>query len=156
MKIIEEFKDYVVYEDGVIVNTRTNKPLKVSICDKGYPKVNFYMNKKVVTRRVHTIVAKYYVNNPNNLKEVNHINGNKKDFSIKNLEYVTHSENLLHAYRTGLQIAKPSRVTAVLDIEYGIFYNSLREAAKAINMNPNTLANKLCGNRKNNTNIRYA
>ncbi len=156
MKRVEQFKDYVVYEDGVIVNTRTNKVLSVSICDKGYPKVNFYVNKKVVTRRVHTIVAKAYIDNPLNLKEVNHINGNKKDFSIKNLEYVTHSENLLHAYRTGLQIAKPGRKTMVLDAEYGIYYDTLREAAKAINMNPHTIANKLCGNRKNNTSIRYA
>jgi hypothetical protein len=156
MKIVEEFKNYVVYENGVIVNTKTNKTLSVSICDKGYPKVNFYVNGKVVTRRVHTIVAKAYIDNPLNLKEVNHINGNKKDFSISNLEWVTHSQNLIHAYKTGLQIPSPKRRTKVVDIVYGIFYDSVKEAANALNMKPQTLANRLSGHRKNNTNIRYA
>ena len=50
---------------------------------------------------VHRIVADQYIPNPNKLKDVNHKNGIKIDNRPENLEWVTRSENLLHAYRTG-------------------------------------------------------
>lgn len=56
---------------------------------------------------VHRIVAKYFCDNPENKPEVNHIDGNKSNNKASNLEWVTRSENELHAYRTGL--AKPTR-----------------------------------------------
>lgn len=58
-------------------------------------------------RLVHRIVATYFCDNPEHKPEVNHIDGNKSNNKASNLEWVTRSENELHAYRTGL--AKPTR-----------------------------------------------
>lgn len=52
---------------------------------------------------IHRLVAKCFIPNPENKPQVNHINGNKKDNHVTNLEWVTSSENRLHAHRIGLK-----------------------------------------------------
>lgn len=52
---------------------------------------------------LHRIVAKTWVSNPNNYTDVNHIDGNKAHNDADNLEWCTKSQNMLHAYATGLQ-----------------------------------------------------
>lgn len=52
--------------------------------------------------RVHKLVAETYIPNPYNKPEVNHIDGNKLNNHVSNLEWVTHRENMGHAYTTGL------------------------------------------------------
>lgn len=51
---------------------------------------------------LHRVAAELFIPNPENKPEVNHINGDKMDFSVDNLEWVTHKENIQHAVRTGL------------------------------------------------------
>ena len=53
--------------------------------------------------RTHRIVAQAFIPNPENKPEINHKDGNKLNNNVDNLEWVTSSENQLHAYRTGLQ-----------------------------------------------------
>ena len=67
----------------------------------GYICVNLLKNGKRKTIKVHRLVAHSFIGPCRKGKEVNHIDGNKKNSSLCNLEYVTHSENILHAFAIG-------------------------------------------------------
>lgn len=71
-----------------------------------YLKVTLSKSNKQRTFRVHILVARTFIPNPENKPEVNHMDGDKSNNRVDNLEWNTRSENELHAYKNGL--AKPS------------------------------------------------
>lgn len=68
----------------------------------GYYRVVLSQNQQSKSITVHRLVANAFVPNPKNKPCVNHIDGNKLNNNPNNLEWVTQSENMLHAYKTGL------------------------------------------------------
>ncbi len=70
---------------------------------KGYPNLNLCRDGRVVNALIHRLVAQAFIPNPDNKRCINHIDGDKNNFKISNIEWVTHSENTKHAFRTGLQ-----------------------------------------------------
>lgn len=71
----------------------------------GYKKVILYKGGRYKNRYVHRLVAESFIPNPDNKPQVNHKDGVKTNNSVSNLEWCTQSENMLHAYRTGLSHA---------------------------------------------------
>lgn len=65
----------------------------------GYPVVSFSIKGKTQLYRVHRLVATIFIDNPKNKRCVNHKDGNRINNNVENLEWCTHSENNLHAYR---------------------------------------------------------
>ena len=94
---------YLVDNVGNVFSLRSGRFISQRLDKYGYPRVNLYEGTKNHTVTVHRLVAKAFISNPHNLPEVNHIDGNKQNNSIFNLEWVTSSENQLHAFRLGLQ-----------------------------------------------------
>jgi len=92
-----------VTRDGRAMNMLSGKWL--SLCDNGhgYKQVFICVNNKRYMRYVHRLVAECFIPNPNGLPEVNHLDGNKGNNSVENLEWCTRSENARHAVRTGLR-----------------------------------------------------
>ena len=77
--------------------------LKKQITNKGYYDVGLYKNGKAKYLLVHRLVAEHFIPNPENKRTVNHKDGNKLNNHVSNLEWVTHSENQIHAFNNGLQ-----------------------------------------------------
>ena len=95
--------DYTVWENGQI---RVNYKDCINIYElNGYDTIS-YKNK---TLYVHRLIAEAFIPNPNNYPCINHINGNKKDNRIENLEWCTYSHNNKEAYKLGLK--KPASQT---------------------------------------------
>lgn len=89
-------KSFKRYSEGKILKAR-----KVT---KGYLQVTLLKNGKGKNKKVHRLVAQAFIMNPNNCPQVNHINGNKTDNTVQNLEWVTNKENVQHAWNNGLII----------------------------------------------------
>ncbi len=70
---------------------------------KGYLRVTLYKDGSRKNFLIHRLIATHFIPNPENKPQVNHIDGNKINNNIDNLEWVTPSENTQHAYDTGLQ-----------------------------------------------------
>lgn len=90
--------NYLLFKNGLIFNLY-GKKISGRIDRCGYKEVNIN-NKRVL---LHRIIAKAYIENPNNYPCINHIDGNKLNNNISNLEWCTHSQNTIHAYNTGLE-----------------------------------------------------
>ena len=106
-KDVEGFEGlYRVSSEGVLIST-PRQGAKGGVV-KGYPTRQGYMeyclhkNNKVKRVCVHRVLAKHFIQNPENKPFVNHIDGNKSNNNIENLEWVTRQENVEHAVRTGL------------------------------------------------------
>lgn len=80
----------------VPVKGRILKPLDNG---KGYLRVKLSKNGKDRRIMLHRIIAEAFIFNAELKKEVNHINGNKKDNNIQNLEWCTRQENIAHCYK---------------------------------------------------------
>ncbi len=101
---IEGFDDYFVSARGefysqVYGELKKMAPYKVR---DGYLRLDLFKNGERITVSPHRIVAQTFISNPENKPEVNHIDGNKSNNCTSNLEWVTHSENMRHAYDNGL------------------------------------------------------
>ncbi|HFI0463831.1 TPA: NUMOD4 domain-containing protein [Streptococcus suis] len=93
---------YITEKTGK-VNFLRGKPLKNHIGDDGYYKVVLTKNNKPHYFRVCRLVAKAFIDNPENKPQVNHIDGNKINDHVSNLEWVTVQENITHSIKTGLK-----------------------------------------------------
>ncbi len=87
-------KNYVI--------TIQEKLLKILNGPKGYNLIRLSRNGILKTYRLHRLIAQAFIPNPENKPEVNHINGNKKDNCVNNLEWVTSAENMQHAHKNNL------------------------------------------------------
>lgn len=96
-KIIKEFPNYAVSSEGMIKNIVTDHILKPASQGNGYLIVSLCDGHKSHTKLIHRIVATAFIPNPGNKPQVNHLDGNRKNNTIENLEWCTGSENCRHA-----------------------------------------------------------
>lgn len=104
MKQIKDYPHYFVTKEGKVINSKSGRILKQDINSCGYARVTLCMNNKTKKFFVHRLVAKAYLEEPDNgLYQVNHKDGNKQNNNIANLEWCNQSLNQIHAHENGLQ-----------------------------------------------------
>lgn len=92
--------DYIITEQGEVINKKSGRKVKPQPNGKGYLRVSIAGK----LRFVHRLVAEQYVPNPENKPQVNHKDGNKLNNSAENLEWVTNMENRQHAVKNLLHL----------------------------------------------------
>ena len=146
-----KINDILISDEGDILSYKSGKWKELKKCDngKGYLRVGVGHSNPLY---IHRLVAESYLYNddPLNKKEINHIDGNKKNNNINNLEWCTRSDNEKHAHKIGL---KESKKCPIVIIETGEIFNSQRECAKAINGDQRNIS--MCINGKRNRHKGY-
>ena len=150
---VYDFPRYQVSDQGKVRNKRTHKIKSAHYDNDGYLKVTLMNiingNKKTSRKTVHRLVAESFLGGPHPDLQVNHKNGVKDDNRVVNLEWCTGSENVKHAYATGIR--KPSggrgTIRPVRVTELNTVYPNLHECAKAIGSNSVNLSHYLHENK---------
>ena len=154
---IKDYNNYFADKQGNIYGTKGM--LKPYINRYGYKCYGIIFNKHQLTRTGHQLVARAFIPNPENKPQVNHIDGNKQNNSVSNLEWVSAKENIQHADRIGLRInvtkalkdANDRAGKLVVDLATGVFYTSINEAARYTSYHHRALRRMVLGEIKNKT-----
>jgi predicted DNA-binding protein YlxM (UPF0122 family) len=134
------FKNYLIYKDGRVFNKLSGKFLTIRVDFFGYctATVRESVGSQWYWKKVHRLVAETYLPNPENKREVNHIDCNKENNNLENLEWATSKENKTHAFQNNLySCVAENSLTAILTnsqvheickhIEDGLDNNSIAE-----------------------------
>ena len=99
MKEHPKYKDYYGTDDGDIISTKRKMPivLKPQKHHLGYKLYFLSVNGKHVGITGHRFIAECFIENPDNLSDVNHIDQDKQNNKVSNLEWTTHKDNMLHS-----------------------------------------------------------
>lgn len=114
----------------------------------GYFRCALSKNNILTTYKVHRLVAQAFIPNPNNYPQINHIDGNKKNNNVENLEWCTNSMNQVHAYSHNLnQGARGKGITVGVTFPNGEYkeYASLKFAGKDLGVHARTIRQKILG-----------
>lgn len=140
-KKIDGFETYSVSNMGRVRNDVTGRVLKTSSV-RGYQLVMLCPGRKMT--RVHRLVAQAFIPNPDNLPQVNHINEDKTDNRVENLEYCTAQYNINYGGRTDRMLKNRTGKTAqkrcVVD---GVEYVSVHEAERQLKTPRGSLGRRL-------------
>lgn len=90
--------NHTVIEKNGKKKNYNSKILSLKSSINSYPVVNINITGKNRTHKIHQLVMRYFVDNINNYRCINHINGIKTDNRVENLEWCDHSQNLIHSY----------------------------------------------------------
>lgn len=117
------------------------KVLKTQKDNNGYRRVRVTLERKKMSFKVHREVARAFIANPNELPQVNHIDGNKENNNVTNLEWCTNRDNVIYAFqlRQGGKTEGISNMTYVPKRSFGRYTGGTRYSHKGFSFehNPN-------------------
>ena len=123
---------------------KSTKVYKQQMLKTGYMVVNLWQDGAYNFRRVHRLVAQAFIPNPEGKPFINHIDGNKTNNRVENLEWVIKEENERHARKTGLhdEDMKKRRISIIAINATGQTerFESMAEASKALGINQGNIS----------------
>jgi len=147
--IIRSVDRHIVLSNGT-KRFLTGKLLIQKINNEGYLTICLYNDESKKYFYVHRLVAGAFIANPFNLPEINHVNGNKQDNRAINLQWVSHSQNVQHAYDTGLNKnidGAHHMAVGIIDNYLQTYFPTIRAWCEARGITYSAGKNILCGNR---------
>ena len=146
MKDIKGFEGlYAIDEDGRVWSYITKKYLKPTLA-RGYLKITLYKDGKRKDFYIHRLVCEAFIPNPDNKPQVNHLDENKLNNSINNLEWCDAKYNM--NYGTRIERAAKKLSKPVYCVELDRVFKSGREAAEELGLNKSNICNCLKGKQK--------
>lgn len=128
--------------------------LKLFYCKDGYLNVGLTINKVKKHYKVHRLVGKMFIPNPENKPEINHINEIRDCNTVENLEWCTRSENINHGNRNSYFYKSIIQLDAKTNKVLNKF-KSVKEAGESLNINPDYISFCLTGKRKTTCSRKY-
>lgn len=119
MEQIKGFENYGITSCGKVWSFYKNKFLTQFKDRDGYLRVNLYKENKLYQKGIHRLVAEAYIQNPENLETVDHIDGDKSHNYIKNLQWMTSRDNVVKA-----------NAQKIMCVETGEIFESTRDASR--------------------------
>lgn len=161
-KPIYGYENYQVSNTGLVKNNSSWKVLNKNTIGKYHGVTLCKSSQHRKMQLIHRLVAKAFIPNPDNKPQINHIDGNKLNNHVSNLEWCTASENSIHSYKLGLSTpsknnlgnfgAKAHRRRAVIAYkkngEFVGNYPTIRQAAKVFNISEGSIWNCINGRSK--------
>ncbi len=163
MKELKDFPGYFISKDGRVFSAwkqkingkftsyldyNNLKELKPRKDKSGYLDVRIYHNSKSQSKKVHRLVAETYIENPNNLPQVNHIDENKTNNCVLNLEWVSNHQNIVHSrcrWIWGIENLLTGEIVETIN---------MREFSKNNSLDRSSLMRTLTGRQKQHKNYR--
>lgn len=148
---IKRFNKYAISKTGKILNKQTMKLIYTWVGTDCYVHCCLFMRGKKYRKRVHRLMGEVFLGNP---QVVNHIDGNKANNNLNNLERSTHSKNIKHAYDSGMYLSKKSvKLTAInKESKEEIYCKSMREAERITGVDRHRIKSFIKNLRPNYTN----
>jgi len=113
----------------------------------GYMKVQFSMNGKTMTKKVHRIIASCFLLNPNNYQEINHRDNNPLNNNVSNLEWCTHEYNIEYREKYGKALSHPVYAVNLKTLE-ALWFKSQMEASRELGINQAHIGKVVKGERR--------
>lgn len=147
--------EYKVSNYGNVKSFKSKKPKMLtwhqSKLTKRHPEpmyhIELWNNNKRKTFKVHRLVAQAFIPNAEGKPQINHKDGDRRNNHVSNLEWVTGSENMVHAYGTGLtkpRNRKPIKCRNLITNKV-IEFESTYEASRNLGLNPDAIRSALKG-----------
>ena len=140
---------YQISNNGQVKSLRNNKILAPGKTTSGYDFVLLSVKGKRENKMIHRLVAETFIPNPNGFKEVNHIDGDKNNNTVDNLEWCTRKDNLKHAVDMGLRRSQCNIIREVVVITPGNnikFFKSMKDCSNYFGFKRSWLSRYICKN----------
>ncbi len=147
---IEGFEKYEVSNLGKVRNIKSGRVLKTSLNNNGYLRLFLCKNNKRKHLYLHRIIATAFIDNPDEKPCVNHIDENKLNNDLSNLEWCTARENLIHGTRTKRAAEKCFKKVIQLDLNDNVLneFESMKQAERETGVSVRRISDCCCNEKR--------